>query len=133
MAKLFIPMKMSNKSINTDRYNLEDLTIETRFGRTPYYMLIDSESMKYQIIQNSNHHFGGKDKPATIATNYDANAVLAAHMGHGPYLGFRGNGISIYQVDPDISVKSAIKMFNSGNLSEMQLPPRGTCCSGGKH
>ncbi|MHA2028663.1 MAG: NifB/NifX family molybdenum-iron cluster-binding protein [Candidatus Kariarchaeaceae archaeon] len=133
MAKLFIPMKIRNNAKDNEKFDLEDLTVETRFGRTPYFMLIDSDSMKYEIIPNSNHHYGGRDSPVMIASKYNANVVLAAHMGHGPYVDFKSNHISVYQVGPNMSIKSAIEMFNSDELSQMKLPDIGTCCSGGKH
>ena len=133
MTRLLIPIKNNSDLVNRDFIDLNKLFVEPKFGRTPYYLIVDQIDQELKLIQNTNHHFGGTDTPVSIVAKNAVDTILAAQMGYGPYIGLRNNNVHIYQVESNLSVNLLINKFNSGELKTMQLPPEGMCCSGKRH
>lgn len=132
MGKLFIPVKIETTSLQAPN-SLENLTVERRFGRTPFYVLYDSETSEYRFVKNTNHHFSGTDTPWMVAAKSGADTVLAAHMGSKPYNGFQQSNISIYEVSENKPILNLIEDYKAGLLNLFKEPEEGSCCSGGNH
>ena len=121
MARLFIPVKVPDGEIPS-LDNLETFKLEQRFGKTPFYLLVDTSDFSFNLLRNQNHHFGGKIHPFQLAETNKADAVLASHMGSPPFKGFAKRNIPVYAVDSSLSVKQALDMFQKGQLSLMEAP-----------
>ncbi len=133
MVKLYLPLKVNLGQKINNTAELDTLYVESKFGRTPLYLLLDTTTGERRIIENTNHHFGGNDSPPAIAINNGADAVLASHLGSRPYAGLKNAGIPVYLVDSNTSIDQLVKLYKSGDLSIMDEPGPGTCCSGRNH
>jgi len=115
-----------------DTPNLNELEIERRFGRTPFFLLIETENRSTKLLPNRNHHFNGNTSPYELAEENGVNTVLAAHLGYGPYVGFQERNIPILRADLHKSITDIIEEYSDGKLETLSAPEKGTCCSGTK-
>lgn len=127
MTKLFLPIKSHSVIKESQTPNLDDLEIERRFGKTPFYLLYDTETEEIQFIPNTNHHFGGPDSPTDIVLRNKAEVVIANHMGLHPYSGFQRNGIGIKYTELNNPLKKIIELYNSNQLEEFPTPGEKSC------
>ncbi|OLS20162.1 MAG: hypothetical protein HeimC2_38520 [Candidatus Heimdallarchaeota archaeon LC_2] len=133
MVNLFVPIQSDETMINMNSIDLDNTYPAKAFGRVKYYALINASTMDTKLIQNSNHHFGGKDHPVDIATRNQTDAILAAHLGSNPYTKFKDKNYTIYQVDISTPLSVLVDRYNRGELKELDTPEAGSCCSGGKN
>ncbi|MHA2031892.1 MAG: NifB/NifX family molybdenum-iron cluster-binding protein [Candidatus Kariarchaeaceae archaeon] len=133
MTRLFIPVKINGSFKDNLKLNFNNIFVERRFGRSPFYLLADLETQNWKLIENTNHHFGGSDTPASIAFKFDADFVLASHMGYGPYVAFRNVNIPILQVNSEKPLGTLLKEFDISKYQQMEIPARGSCCSGAQN
>lgn len=131
MAKLFMPIKSPDGVLSEKELDLNTTFVERQFGRSTHYLIFDTETEEKNLVANTNHHFGGTDSPVSIANKNQANIVLAAHMGYGPYLTFKESNIPIYQVGDNVTISDLINMLREGRLEKMSRVRKGTCCSSG--
>jgi predicted Fe-Mo cluster-binding NifX family protein len=131
MVKLLIPIKSdhNNEDLLNEQTELNDLTVESKFGRSLHFLVYDTKNEDTKIILNQNQHFGGNIPPHILAKENNIDFVLAAHMGYHLYLGFKNNNISILQVDINKSVTSLINDYKQNRLFNLQEPKVGACCS----
>lgn len=129
MTKLFIPVRKNDSFDENYDVDLHELYVEKQFGRTPYYLLADLKTKEWNLIQNTNHHFGGKDTPVSIAREQNADLVLASHIGYGPYTAFKKHNIPVLQTISNNSIQEILKGFNINEYDEIIPPAKGSCCS----
>ena len=62
--------------------NLESL-IDPRFGRAAYFIIVDTDSMEFEVINNKTIAFGGGAgvKAAQTVVDKDVAAVITGNMG----------------------------------------------------
>ena len=68
--------------ITSSGQNLDD-TIDPRFGRCQYFIMVDSESMRFEAIQNPAISAGGGAgiQAAQLVANQGAEVVLTGNVG----------------------------------------------------
>ncbi|MFW8601163.1 NifB/NifX family molybdenum-iron cluster-binding protein [Desulfobacterota bacterium M19] len=98
--------------------NLESLT-NTAFGRAPWLIFVDTESMALQAMENSaaNASQGAGIGAAQLVADNGAAAVLTGRVGPKAEEVLQAAGIKIYEGLSETSVKSAVQQFNQGNFS----------------
>ena len=133
MTRLLIPIKKNDSFVGNIDLDLAELHLEPRFGRTPFYFLADLDSQEWELIQNTNHHFGGVDTPVSIASKHKVDLIFASHIGYGPYIGLKNKKIKILHVPNNESVNSIIDNFKLDLYNEITPPEKGMCCSGNNH
>ncbi len=104
--------------ITANGSNLESST-NTAFGRAPWLIFIDPESMALQAMENSaaNASQGAGIGAAQLVADNGAAAVLTGRVGPKAEEVLRAAGVKIYEGLPETSVKSAVQQFNQGNFS----------------
>jgi len=74
-----------------------DDQVEPRFGRAPYYLFIDPETMEFEAIQNPNVAAGGGAgiQSAQLMSEHGAKYVLTGNCGPNAFQVFGAAGIKV--------------------------------------
>jgi len=101
---------------------IDDL-VETRFGRCAYFLLIDTDTLKVEAVQNPNIELGGGAgiQSAQLMANKGASVVLTGNCGPNAFRTFGAAGI---QIITGVSgpVREAVAQFKAGKLTYSSTP-----------
>jgi predicted Fe-Mo cluster-binding NifX family protein len=92
--------------------------VDPRFGRSPYHLIVDTESLSFETIQNSNMHApsGVGIGAAQEVAKKGIKAVLTGNVGPNASMVLSKAGIEIF-TGATGSVKQAVEAYINGNLS----------------
>ena len=98
-----------------------DASMSARFGRAPWFIRYNTETAKWEAIENT-----GPDQPggAGVATtqlliDQSAEAVISGRFGPNAKQALQAAGIKLFSVDADrLTVDEVIKQCQSGELTE---------------
>ena len=112
-------MKIAVSSTGT---NL-DSSVDLRFGRTQYFIIVDSDTSEYETIQNPymSASGGAGIQAAQMIGNRGVQAVISGILGPNAFQTLRTIGVPMYQVTGG-SVREAITAFQSNQLNQIQQP-----------
>lgn len=109
MTTIAIPVK--------DFENLSS-KVYSHFGRSPSYLIINTDGSNARIVQNTSNHFGGKGSPTELIINEKVSAVLSKGMGQGALEKFAHANVSVYKVQSSI-IQDNLKLFQDNLLDEL--------------
>ena len=100
-----------------------DDTVEPRFGRCAYFLIIDPESLDFVPLQNPNIALGGGAGPqsAQLMANKGVSVVLTGNCGPNAFQTFGAAGIQVI-TGVTGQVRKAVERFNAGELSPTSGP-----------
>jgi predicted Fe-Mo cluster-binding NifX family protein/ferredoxin len=100
-----------------------DDQVEPRFGRTPYYIFVDSETMAFEALRNPNASAGGGVgiQSAQLMSERDVQYVLTGNVGPNASQVFEAAGIHI-AVEVTGTVRQAVEKFNAGAYTPTRQP-----------
>ena len=112
-------MKLAISSAGKD-LNAE---LDPRFGRCPYFILVDSDTMNFEAIDNSSAMSSGGAgiSAAQLIAGKGVNAVLTGSCGPNAFEALSGAGIKVI-TGLSGSVKDAVDKFKSGQLNPISQP-----------
>ena len=115
-------------AVPVDEYQGLASQVYGHFGSAPRFVLVDSETMAVQALDNPNAvHEHGQCNPMRSLGAARPEAVLVAGIGMGAVMGLRQAGIRVWRA-PQGTVGDVVRLFNKGELAE--LVDRATCqCS----
>lgn len=96
--------------------------VDSRFGRAKYFILYDTESGKWEAIdnvQNLNAIQGAGIQAAENVVNKGAEYVLTGHCGPKAFRTLSANGIKII-IGVEGAVSDAVERFKRGDLKISQ-------------
>lgn len=100
-----------------------DDQVESRFGRCAYFLIIDSETLEHEAIQNPNIALGGGAgiQSAQLIASKNVEVVLTGNCGPNAFQTFGAAGI---QVITGVAgqVRRAVQMFKSGAMANAANP-----------
>lgn len=100
-----------------------DDTVEERFGRCPYFLIIDPDTLEFEPFENPNIALGGGAgiQSAQLMANKGVSVVLTGNCGPNAFQTFGAAGV---QVITGVSgqVRQAIEQYKSGALSSTAGP-----------
>jgi len=106
-----------------------DLTsqVEPRFGRCPYFIIIDPDSEKFESIENPNvQAMGGAGiQSAQLIANKSAEIVLTGSCGPNAFQTLTAAGVKVI-TGVSGTIKDALSRFKSGQLQPIQQPNVGS-------
>jgi len=112
-------MKIAVTSTGT---TLDDM-MEARFGRCPYFLIIDLETMEFEALENPNIALGGGAgiQSAQLMADKGVSTVLTGNCGPNAFQTF---GAANIQVITGVSgrVRQAVEQYKSGALSNTTTP-----------
>jgi predicted Fe-Mo cluster-binding NifX family protein/ferredoxin len=100
-----------------------DDNVEARFGRCPYFLIIDTDTMQYEAIENANIALGGGAgiQSAQLMSEKDVTTVLTGNCGPNAYSVFGQAGIQVI-VGVSGLVRNAVEQFKTGAFSSASGP-----------
>ena len=103
-----------------------DANVDSRFGRCPYFVIIDSETMEFSAITNdsTNAAHGAGIQAAQTVANMGAKVVITGNVGPNAFNVLSATGIKIV-TGASGSVKEAVEKYKSGQLKETGNPTVG--------
>jgi len=101
---------------------LED-NVEARFGRCPYFLIIETDDMQVEALENPNISLGGGAgiQSAQLMSGKDVTTVLTGNCGPNAFNVFGQAGIQVVAGVSGI-VRDAVEQFMAGNLSSASTP-----------
>ncbi|MGD0652853.1 MAG: NifB/NifX family molybdenum-iron cluster-binding protein [Thermoguttaceae bacterium] len=96
--------------------------VDPRFGRTKYFVLVDTETGEFSAhdnTQNLNAPQGAGIQAAQAVARLGAETVLTGHVGPKAFTTLQAANIAVY-TGISGTVKEAIEKFNSGRLAPAQ-------------
>jgi predicted Fe-Mo cluster-binding NifX family protein len=106
----------------------EDLSgpVEPHFGRCPRFIVVDTETMEFEVVQNtavSSAH-GAGIAAAQLVASRGVKAVLTGNVGPNAYSALSSSGIKMV-TEVSGTVGDAVKRFSSGELQSTSGPTVG--------
>ena len=103
-----------------------DAAVDSRFGRCPYFVIVDSETMEFKAVPNdsSNAAHGAGIQAAQTVVNLGAKVVITGNVGPNAFNVLAATGIKII-IGASGSVKEAIEKYKNGQLQEVSNPTVG--------
>lgn len=98
--------------------------IEPRFGRAPYFQIIDTESDEVKVVENTrnvNAMQGAGIQAAESLANNKADVLLTGHCGPKAFHTLNAAGIKIV-IGVDGTVKEAIERFKNNEYEYTTSP-----------
>lgn len=100
-----------------------DDTVEARFGRCEYFLIIDPDSLNFEPIQNPNIALGGGAgiQSAQIMADKGVSVVLTGNCGPNAFRTFGAAGIQVI-TGVTGQVRQAVERFKAGELPSTSGP-----------
>jgi len=100
---------------------LEDL-LDQRFGRAGYFLIVETDSMEYQVAENPGAAAGGAGvQAAQIVVDHGVGAVITGSVGPNAMQVIRAAGIPVY-TSGVLNVKEALRLYQEGVLLKIEEP-----------
>jgi predicted Fe-Mo cluster-binding NifX family protein len=130
-----IAVATSGKTLNSQ--------VDPRFGRCPYFLIIESENGKPEVLENTAGQTsrGAGISAAQLIVNKGVGAVIAGNFGPNAINVLSSSGIKMFACPPKpaasgagrrggvsgITVKDALEQYKKGELKEntVMSPPAG--------
>ena len=100
--------------------------VDPRFGRCSYFVIVDTNTMNFESIQNmaAGAMGGAGIQAAQLVLSKGVQAVITGNVGPNAYQVLRSAGIKIY-AGASGTIKEAVENFKAGRLQESTGPTRG--------
>lgn len=100
--------------------NSLDSKIDPRFGRAAYFVIIDTETMKSEILENSAATTGGGAgiTSGQLMVDKEVVAVITGNVGPNAMNVLKAASIEVYH-SAGMSVEEAIEKFKKGLLEKI--------------
>jgi len=104
-----------------------DDQVDARFGRSPYFLIVDTETNKFEAIENPNIALGGGAgiQSAQFMAERDVKVILTGNCGPNAFRTFGAAGIQVI-VGVNGTVRQAVENFNTGEYSTAPSPNVGS-------
>ncbi|MFW5946804.1 MAG: NifB/NifX family molybdenum-iron cluster-binding protein [Candidatus Natronoplasma sp.] len=100
--------------------NDEKANVDERFARCPYFVIVDTEEMKYESIENEDADGAHGVAPQVVQnlSEIDIEAVITGNVGPNGYRTLVSAGIKPYKDSGEIS--KAVEKLKEGELEEIE-------------
>ena len=92
--------------------------VDPRFGRAPYILIVDTETMEYESLDNSenvNAFKGAGIQAATMVADKGAEVLLTGYCGPNAFKTIQAAGVKVVS-DVTGTIKQAVETFLTGNV-----------------
>jgi predicted Fe-Mo cluster-binding NifX family protein len=103
-----------------------EATVDSRFGRCPYFVIVDSETMEFKVISNNsiNAAHGAGIQAAQTVANMEVNVVITGNVGPNAFNVLSASGIKIV-TGASGNIREAVEKYKNGQLKGIQNPTVG--------
>jgi len=98
--------------------------VDPRFGRACYILIVDSDSMAFEVIDNEKNiraFKGAGIQAATAVSDQGARVLLTGYCGPNAFRTLQAAGVRVVQ-DVDGTVTDAVRMFLRGEMAYSKAP-----------
>lgn len=108
--------------ITSEGDSLESV-VDPRFGRCRYFVIADTDSMQFEIIENPNiQSTGGAGiQSAQLIASKQAKAVITGNVGPNAFQTLQAAGIGIF-VGVSGTIREAIERYKKGEFKPVSAP-----------
>jgi len=98
--------------------------VNPRFGRADYFVVVDTETLKWQAHPNPGVHAAGGAgaQAAQFAAQQGVAAVISGDFGPNAYLALAAAEITMYLLGGSKTVAEAVANFGAGKLEQVHAP-----------
>jgi len=103
--------------------NTLESMVDSRFGRCPTFVMIDTDTMEFQAYSNdavSSAHGAGIGAAQGIA-KLGAKAILTGHVGPNAHMALGKAGVQMY-VGATGTIREAVEAYKQGKLNSVSSP-----------
>lgn len=95
-----------------------DALIDARFGRCPYFLIVETDNMSFEVLDNQNRAMGGGAgiQTAQFVASRGATAVVTGYCGPNALRALSAAGIQIFAGNTG-TVKDALEKLRKGQPS----------------
>lgn len=96
--------------------NTLEARTDSSFGRAPWLILVDTDTLAFEAVENSNARAsqGAGIAAAQLISNKGADGLLTGRVGPKALSALQASGIAIFEGLIDSSVREAVSRFNQG-------------------
>jgi predicted Fe-Mo cluster-binding NifX family protein/ferredoxin len=100
-----------------------DDSVEGRFGRCAYFLIIDPDTMEFEAVQNPNISLGGGAgiQSAQMMADKNVSVVLTGNCGPNAFQTFGAAGIQVI-TGVGGTVRQAVRQYKNGEMSGASAP-----------
>ena len=97
--------------------------VDRRFGRCPWFLFVDTESLKCEATANESADAtsGAGTACAQLVLDKEVDAVISGQVGPNAYEVLKQGGVKIFVAPQDTSVREAIDKFKNNELRQMKM------------
>lgn len=103
-----------------------EASVDARFGRCPYFIIVDSETMQFNAVENdstSSAHGAGIHAAQTVV-NMGVNVVITGNVGPNAFNVLSATGMKMVTGVSGI-IKDVVNKYINGELKETNNPTVG--------
>lgn len=97
--------------------------VDGRFGRCPWFLLVDSDSLEFEAVENrhAEEGMGAGMGAARDLIDGRVEAVISGQVGPKAYEVLKAVNIDIFLAPGSITVKDALERVKRGELRKMEM------------
>jgi len=111
--------------------NTMESGLDQRFGRAASFIIIDTDTMEYEAIDNTTSSGGAGISAAQLVADKDAEAVITGNVGPNAMNVLKAANIDIYKGSA-ATVKENVELFKKGSLEKIHTHVQAHFGMGGK-
>jgi len=103
----------------TSKGMLLDSEIDPRFGRAPYILIVDTDTLDFEVVDNSsnvNAFKGAGIQAATMVSDRGAEVLITGYCGPKAFATLEAAGVKVVD-DITGKVRDAIKIIKEGKVT----------------
>jgi predicted Fe-Mo cluster-binding NifX family protein len=96
-----------------------DSEIDPRFGRAPYILIVDTDTLGFEVLDNSsnvNAFKGAGIQAATLISDKGAEVLMTGYCGPKAFFTLEAAGIKVIS-DVNGTVRDAVEAFRNGRVT----------------
>lgn len=101
-----------------------EASLDPRFGRAAYFLMVDSETLEWEAQPNSAVHASGGAgiKAAQFVVNSGCKAVISGDCGPNAFDVIDAAGVAMYVFGSSQNVQEALNNLKEGKLEQLGSP-----------
>ena len=109
-----------------------DQEVEPRFGRAPYVLLVDPDTLSWEALENPGLHASGGAgiQVAQLLSERGVGAVVSGEFGPKAHDALAAAGIAMHRCGPEVTARRAVELLQAGELGGKDPMPGSPSRSG---
>ena len=97
--------------------------VDSRFGRSPYFAIIDLNTMEFNFLNNSavKESGGAGIKAAQMIADQKVDALITGNLGPKAFSALKATDLKLYNFDGG-TIKKAVEAYKNGDLKHFTAP-----------